>query len=870
VGIWDWGLGIWGFRYNPLLMPLPSGTKLGPYEIVGALGAGGMGEVYRARDTRLERTVAIKILPAEFSAHIDRLRRFEQEARVLGTVNHPNLLAIYDVGEQEGTHFLVSELLEGQTLRQRLEESALPVRKATDLGIEIAEGLAAAHEKGIVHRDLKPENIFLTRDGRLKILDFGLAKQAAGGGSEENATITAASTEPGMVLGTAGYMSPEQVRGRSADARSDIFSFGAILYEMISGLRAFHRGSSVETMNAVLTEDPPAIAAHVPPPIERLIRRCLEKAPEERFQSARDLSFALEALAATSSTSAGEAVFAAAARKRGWPWIVMAGAAAVAIAAAGVFAGLRLRTVPQPSFHQLIFGRGFIESARFTPDGQNVVYGASWNGKPFEIFTTGLDGLESRSLGLPPANILGIGASGQMAVLLGMHHTLNWMITGTLAAVSLSGGAPRPVRDNVCDGDMSADGKQMVMVRCSGADQTLEFPPGRVLFRTSGYISHARMSREGDAIAFAEHPVVGDDRGYVTLVDLQGKWKRLPQDWSSVRGLAWSASGKEIWFTASEKEEAQGLMAINRQGTLRTILRSPAYLWLQDISAAGKVLLGDSQEGGGISFHDATRAVDQFIDIASESNEIDGISADGSEISATYSGANSGVDYSTYVVKSDGSLPVRVGDGSGMGIAPDGKHIMVVLASALSHMRLYPTGTGEARDIDISPVRVVDWRGSWMGDGSALAFTGAENGKQPRIFVLALASGKVRPVTPEGVTSPFFAPDGRSLVARNAQREFALYPLDGGAPQPVKGLEPGETPVQFGVGGKLYAWNGAFPAHIVVVDMQSGQRRPGATLAPADPAGVLYGHVVATPDGKTYAYRYRRAVTNLFLAEGLR
>ncbi len=854
-------------------MPLTIGDRLGPYEISGLIGKGGMGEVYRARDTRLERTVAIKVLPAEFSAQEERLRRFEQEARVLGALSHPNLLAIHDVGSQNGTHYLVSELLDGESLRQRLLEGALPVRKAMDLGIQIAKGLAAAHEKGIAHRDIKPDNIFLTRDGRAKILDFGLAKQSTAEGSGENATITAV-TDPGMVLGTAGYMSPEQVRGKPADARSDIFSFGAILYEMVAGLRAFHGDSSVEMMNAILKEDPPAITGNVPPAIDRVIRRCLEKAPEERFQSARDLAFALEALAAPSSSSTREAAIPAQGKRRSIPMPVIALAAA-ALGAIGVFAGFKLRKPPEPIFHQLVFGRGFIETARFTPDGQNVVYGASWSGKPFEIFTTGLDGLESRSLDLPPANILGIGANGQMAISLGMHHTLNWMTTGTLAEVSLTGGAPRPLLDSVCDGDMSPDGKRAALVRCSGAVETLEFPSGTVLFRTSGYISSVRMSRDGSDIVFAEHPVLGDDRGFVTLVDLQGKSKRLTAEWSSVRGMAWGPSGNEIWFTASENAEPQKLMAVDRKGKLRNILQSPGYLWLQDISASGKVLLGDSQEGGGISFHAAdshgpAETADRPVDVASESNEVDGISADGTQLSVTYSGANSGFDYTVYFAKNDGSTPVRIGDGAGIGITPDGKHILVGMASANSHLRLYPTGTGDARDIDISPVHVLDSRGSWTSDGSRVAFAGAEPGKPPRIYLLDLAAGKVRPITGEGVTNPFISPDGHSLIARNAQREFALYSLDGGAPQPVKGIQTGEMPVQFGTGGKLYTWNGAFPAHIMVVDLATGQQQLATTLSPADPAGVLYGEVMATPDGKTFAYRYRRAVTNLFLAEGLK
>ena len=287
-------------------MALSFGTKLGPYEIVVPLGAGGMGEVYRARDTRLNRDVAIKILPAAISGDAQCLDRFEREARILSTLNHPNLLSIYDVGAQNSIHYLVSELLDGEMLRHRIQEGKIPVRKALDYAVQIAKGLAAAHEKGVVHRDLKPENIFVTADGRLKILDFGLAKQNVPGDSEKTAARDSL-TEPGTVMGTVGYMSPEQVHGSTADSRSDIFSFGAILYEMLTGTRAFKGNSSVETMHAILREDPPEIPTtdgKNSPGTERIMRRCLEKASNERFQSARDLAFALEGLSGSSRTDA--------------------------------------------------------------------------------------------------------------------------------------------------------------------------------------------------------------------------------------------------------------------------------------------------------------------------------------------------------------------------------------------------------------------------------------------------------------------------------------------------------------------------------------------------------------------------------------
>ena len=288
-------------------MALSSGTKLGPYEIQSLVGAGGMGEVYRAHDSRLDRTVAIKVLPTSFSADHDRMQRFSQEARAAAALNHPNILSIFDIGEQQGAPYVVSELLEGETLRERLRNGPVSARKAIDYALQVARGLAAAHEKGIVHRDLKPENIFVTNDGRVKILDFGLAKltrpEAAGG---DDAPTVHAVTEPGLIMGTVGYMSPEQVRGQAADPRSDLFSFGAILYEMISGKRAFHGETSADTMSAILKEETPELsetARNVPPGLERIVRHCLEKVPSQRFHSAGDLAFDLEALTEISATS---------------------------------------------------------------------------------------------------------------------------------------------------------------------------------------------------------------------------------------------------------------------------------------------------------------------------------------------------------------------------------------------------------------------------------------------------------------------------------------------------------------------------------------------------------------------------------------
>src|SRR5271165_2443414 len=318
-------------------MTLTPGSKLGPYEILSPLGAGGMGVVYRAKDTRLGRDVALKILPGSFAREADRLRRFEQEARAVAALNHANILAIHDIGQHEGSPFLVSELLEGESLRALLDQRTLPQRKATEYGVQIAHGLAAAHDKGIVHRDLKPENIFVTREGRIKILDFGLAKLAQKSDAEpDEVTVAGSHTATGMVMGTASYMAPEQVRGESADPRTDIFAFGAVLYEMLSGVRAFRRDTAAETMTAVLKDDPPELSGpvrQVSPTLERIVRRCLEKSPEQRFQSARDLSFALSALSGTETSTAARATAAA---PRQMPLRLWLSVAAVLVAVAAV------------------------------------------------------------------------------------------------------------------------------------------------------------------------------------------------------------------------------------------------------------------------------------------------------------------------------------------------------------------------------------------------------------------------------------------------------------------------------------------------------------------------------------------------------
>src|SRR6266542_5726125 len=537
-------------------MTLPAGTRLGPYEILSPLGAGGMGEVYRAKDSRLGRDVAIKVLPATLSQDPDRLKRFEQEARAAGVLNHPNITAVHDIGTADGAPYIVTELLEGETLRERLSTGPLPVRKAIDYAVQIVKGLAAAHEKGIVHRDLKPENLFLTKDGRVKILDFGLAKLKPETGEDGKTDMKTVSggTEPGVVLGTMGYMAPEQVRGRTADRRSDLFAFGTILYEMLSGQRAFRGDTAADTITAILTKEPPELSQtskEIHPGLDRIVRHCLEKNPEERFESARDVAFDLEALSSVSAPTGAVAAVPAPSR-RGWlaPASIAAAVALAVGLTAGYFAGKRVGRVPPPSFQQLTFRRGELYSARFAPDGQTVIYAAAWDGKPVEIFATRTDRPESRVFGLVGADVAAISKTGEMLVSLNRHAEEAFVRSGTLAAVGVSGGvAPRELLTDVLWADWSPNGSDLAIVRDVGGKSRLEFPAGHVLYQTVGWLSHPRISPDGNLVAFLEHPLRRDDGGTVCVVDRAEKKQTLTGSSSSEAGLAWSADGQEIWFT---------------------------------------------------------------------------------------------------------------------------------------------------------------------------------------------------------------------------------------------------------------------------------------------------------------------------------
>jgi WD40 repeat protein len=866
-------------------MPLTPGTRLGPYEVIVAIGAGGMGEVYRARDTRLGREVAVKVLPSSFSADRDRLRRFEQEARAAGALNHPNILAIHDIGTHAGAPFIVSELLEGETLRQRLAESPVPLRKALDFAVQIANGLAAAHEKGITHRDLKPENLFVTKDGRIKILDFGLAKlerpEPAAGATQTAATLAIGEdlrTDPGAVLGTTGYMSPEQVRGRPVDQRADIFSLGAVLYEMVSGQRPFRGESSVETMNAILKEDPPDLSAmnrNVPPSLERLIRRCLEKSPDERFQSARDLGFALEAASGTSSSIARPAIDAA--REPRWKWLVPAAVLAlvVLVGAGSYFTGVwkgKQEGIAGTSFRRLNFQDETIFNARFAPDGETVIYSAAPEGNVPELFIHRPDYPAPQPLGLRDTHLLSVSSKGELAILTNAKYVALRLFTGTLAVVALGGGAPREILQGVREADWSPDGANLAIIRELQGKDRLEFPVGKVLYESDGYLSDVRFSPRGDRIAFFEHPVRYDNRGSVDVVDLQGHRTLLSDGYAGEDGIAWAPGGNEVYFSGWTSGDSKNLMrAVSLSAKLRTVLRTPGDLMVLDTASDGRFLIAH------LEYQDRIRALAPGANVEQDMSWLDNsifpvLSRDGRLLLFTDDDPETGANYALCLRKTDGSPVVRLGDGNAGDLSPDQRWALSVVPSSPMRLVLYPTGAGEPRPLERGNIEQYE-SARFFPDGKRILACGQEPGRTPRCYIQDLAGGSPRPVTPEGTTNGLVLPDGNSLLVQSADETYLLYPVAGGEPRKLPWLASDDEVIRWMPDGLslLVYRRGQIPARVERMELSTGRRVLLNEIAPADRAGVLRIRFINfSDDMRSHAYSYTRVLSSLVMVKGVR
>ncbi len=875
-------------RYNLALHPmsLSAGTQLGPYEVVELIGAGGMGEVYKARDLRLHRDVAVKVMPASFAADPERLRRFEQEARAVASLNHPNILAVYDIGQHAQQPFMVSELLHGESLREILTRGALSQRKAIDYGVQIAHGLAAAHSKDIAHRDLKPDNIFVTRDGRVKILDFGLAKNvqkpgAMGvGEASGDMTALAPATEVGAVLGTAGYMSPEQVRGGAIDCRTDIFSFGAVLYEMLTGVRAFKRDTTAETMTAILHEDPPELSLTGPviaPALERTVRHCLEKAPEQRFQSARDLAYALESFS-TLTPLLPPPVDASAAKvkigNRGWYALAAAG-----LLALGGLIGWRttvaMRKAAGSQFRQVTYRRGNIQDARFTPDGQNIFYTAAWDGSEPEIYTVGANAIGGHALGIKNARLLAVSSRGELAVALSMKTIATVLWPGNFARTFAENGAPKPQIENVEAADFTPDGSALAIVRWVPAERRcqLEYPIGKVLYRERA-IDDVRFSPDGKYLAFITHDNIFDDRGSVVIVRSTGEKVVASPIFESAQGLAWTHAGDEVWLTSPLGSGE--IHALSLSGKVRVPLAVPGRLRLLDIAANGELLVAQGIDRRGIVVSTEDQKVERDLSWL-DFSYARAISGDGKMILFEEEG-NESQSYTVYVRNVDGSPAVPIGDGYGVALSPDKNWALSEKLTEPTHqVWLVPVGPGEARPIsppNLSP-RVA---ASFLSDGKRIVYVAQDGARPLRSWLQDLNGGNPRAITEEGTSGWLVSPDDKWLLAGLGfgfprVNDPVLVPVEGGSPQKVAGLKSDDSVIGWSSNGELYVApftsvaRGALP--VEKLNPHNGKRRAWRDLSQPTISGVTADRPMITDDGASYLYGYSLSLYDLYTVNGV-
>jgi hypothetical protein len=824
-----------------------------------------MAEVYRARDTRLGRDIALKVVNEALAGDPELMRRFEQEARLAGSLNHPNLVAVYDVGIHEGAPYFITELLKGESLRQRLAHGRIPVNTALEWGAQLGQGLAAAHAQGIVHRDVKPENVFVTSDGHVKLLDFGIAKlveakraEGTRGLLDETVTPAGDSTRTGAILGTPAYMSPEQVRGERVDARTDIFSLGAVLYEMLSGRRAFPSGLLAESGHAIL-HDEPAPLENVSVAIGQLVRQCLAKDPEARIQSARDLSFALKMPWADAEPQR-------VARAAGWSGLVRrARWVLVLLAGAGAAIGLT-RLVPHApsvlpvSERVTLRPMNFNATARFTPDGR-VVFNAR-SAKVYEIFERQLASPAVRALGLENVDLAAVSSTNEFAVLQGE----------VLARVPGGGGTPQPVADSVVAADWSPSG-DLAVVRHTGRRFVVEFPIGKTLFEVTEpvWLDAVRVSPRGDRLAFVRHPNFAGT-GEAVVIDLGGKSQRVSRHWHRINGLAW-ATADEVWYSAGDVRPTT-IQAMPLRGPERSVYASLNLIVLHDISADGGVLVGEGIVERDVSFM-GDGAISPRALAWHERDFMARLSPDGRL--ALVSGWDPRSRVVAMLRKTTGAAPQILGEGLGADLSPDGRTALLVWGDVLT---LAATDAERRRNIRLPDFEVGQTRFAG-GTDRAISVARAKSDTGFRLHSVDLHNGAATPISGEGFDEQWLdkqslevSPGARWAATRmtvDGNQVPVIVPLKDGKPYTISELGADVIPAGWATDEELWLarLDGADPSSFGLIryDVRRRIAVEKRTIGSGGTAPLLAVHI--TPDGKNIVFVQQRAVGHLFVVRGL-
>ena len=841
------------------------GERLGEYELLELIGSGGFGDVYRARSAVEPRDVAVKVVRA-LGMDRQELHRFKQEAKALRLLSHPNIVAVYDAGVHDDTPYIVTELIEGETLRDRLKRGTLSPRVAVNLAIQTAEGLGAAHEQGIVHRDLKPENLFVTPDERVKILDFDLAKLVPASRDSAAKWSTVTPTGPGVLIGTLGYMAPEQINdSQHVDRRSDIFSLGVILYEMLSGLRPFQRDSPAETIAAVLHVTPPDLGVlrkDLPPALQQVVRDCLQKPKAARFDSAADVARALRAVVL--ELDRGDTQENQSWRRRA-VWLGPISAILLVAAVAGAVA-LRAPSEDRAEFSRITFGRGPVFSARFTPEGR-VIYEAAFNGGDAELFTTVLGTAESRPLGVRGA-VLSVSQSGELAMSLNRRTVNGYMRVGSLAVASIDGRGPRTLMESVYWADWKPRTSDLVVVRDVSGRVRLEVLGRKVLYESAGWLGEPRFSRDGRLLAVAEYKRMSDAVGVIVVIDAEGRARTLTSEWVGLLGLAWSPKGDEIFFTA-KGSDGSALRAIDLSGRARVVRRGTGALRLHDISADGRVLLARDDvrlEALGRGHDDPQERLLSWLDWTLPRD----LSADGSRLLFTETGEAAGSEPGVYLRNLRTMAVTRLGAGSALALSPDGRR---VLANTDGHLILHSTDS-DARTELPTPGFVHNPWGGFFPDGERIVFAAIEPPRGSRVFVRSLHEPDSTPITPEGYrlsSAHSVSPDGRLIAAIGPDERIYLCSVQGAEQRRLAGSKPGELIAGWHPNGRAVFVFTPWELPITVYQLGlDGERKVWRTLAPSDQTGTVTVHrVVLSRDGRSYAYTLERQFSDLYTVTGL-